>query len=156
MTERGHEDTGTAVARMCDEAAALLAAAGGRLARLRVVSGDTEVELEWAPPATAAPAAPPSHDAPAAAPAALEHPGAHHVASPMVGTFYHAPEPGAAPFVVPGDLVEKGARIGILEAMKLMNPVESDVRGRVVEILVSDGESVDYGRPLVAVLPENP
>lgn len=156
MTEPTREDTGTALARIREEVAALVGATGGGLARLRVVSGGTEVELEWAAPAgEAAPAAAP-REASAPAPAAVEHPGAHHVTSPMVGTFYHAPEPGAAPFVVPGDLVEKGHQIGILEAMKLMNPIESDVRGRVVELLVPDGEPVDYGRPLVAVIPETP
>lgn len=154
MTEQA-QDTGTEVARMCGEVAALIGATSGALARLRVVSGDTEIELEWSAPAGQAPAQP-TPQAPDPAPAELPHPDAHHVTSPMVGTFYHAPEPGAAPFVAPGDLIEKGRQIGILEAMKLMNPIESDVSGRVVEILVPDGEPVDYGRPLIAVLPDTP
>ncbi|GAA2208730.1 hypothetical protein GCM10009850_041880 [Nonomuraea monospora] len=76
-----------------------------------------------------------------------------HVCAPMVGTFYWAPEPGAAPFVAVGDTVEKGQQVGIVEAMKLMNPIEADVSGEVVEILVPDGTPVEYGQKLIAVAP---
>ncbi|MGW3346953.1 acetyl-CoA carboxylase biotin carboxyl carrier protein [Nonomuraea rubra] len=76
-----------------------------------------------------------------------------HVCAPMVGTFYWASEPGAEPFVAVGDTVEKGQQVGIVEAMKLMNPIEADVSGRVVEVLVPDGTPVEYGQKLIAVAP---
>ena len=77
-----------------------------------------------------------------------------HVCAPTVGVFYRAPEPGAAPFVSPGDLVAPGQQVGIVETMKLMVPVEAEHRGRVVEILVADGGPVEYGDRLVAVAAE--
>ncbi|MBV9025428.1 MAG: acetyl-CoA carboxylase biotin carboxyl carrier protein [Streptomycetaceae bacterium] len=76
-----------------------------------------------------------------------------HITAPMVGAFYHAPEPGATPFVQEGDLVEKGQHIGIVEAMKLMNPIQAEQPGRVVEVLVGDGHPVEYDQPLIALEP---
>jgi acetyl-CoA carboxylase biotin carboxyl carrier protein len=73
------------------------------------------------------------------------------VEAPMVGTFYRAPEPGADPFVEVGDEVEPDTVIGIVEAMKLMNPVTAEARGRIVEILAANAEPVEYGQPLVAL-----
>lgn len=70
------------------------------------------------------------------------------ITSPIVGVFYSAPGPEEAPFVKVGDTVEKGQIVGIVEAMKLMNEIESDVSGIVEEILVENGESVEYGQPL--------
>jgi len=75
----------------------------------------------------------------------------HEVRAPMVGTFYHAPEPGATPFVRPGDRVEKGDQVGILEAMKLMTAVEADASGTVVALPAPDGEPVEYDQPLVTL-----
>ena len=84
------------------------------------------------------------------APAAQE--SAHHtVRSPLVGTFYEASSPGAAPFVKIGDQVEVGQVLCIVEAMKLMNEVESDVAGEVVERIAKAGQPVEYGQPLFAV-----
>lgn len=74
------------------------------------------------------------------------------VCSPLVGTFYAAKEEGAAPFVQVGDKVEKGQVIGIVEAMKLMNEVESEYDGIVAEILVENEEMVEYGQPLISIL----
>lgn len=71
------------------------------------------------------------------------------VCSPSVGTFYRAPEPGAPPFVAEGDPVQPGQQIAIVEAMKLMLPVEATRAGRVIRILKSDGEPVEYGEPLL-------
>ena len=71
--------------------------------------------------------------------------------SPIVGTFYGSPSPGAAPFVSPGDRVEQGQVIGIIEAMKLMNEIESDAAGEVVRCLVSNGQAIEYGQPLFAI-----
>jgi len=77
----------------------------------------------------------------------------HLVKSPIVGTFYEAPSPGAEPFVEVGDQVEVGQTLCIVEAMKLMNEIESDVNGEVMRILVENGQPVEYGQPLFAIRP---
>jgi acetyl-CoA carboxylase biotin carboxyl carrier protein len=87
----------------------------------------------------------------AAEPAANAEAGLHMVKSPIVGTFYGSPSPGAAAFVAPGDHVEKGQVIGIIEAMKLMNEIESDVAGEVVKCLVSNGQAIEFGQPLFSI-----
>lgn len=73
------------------------------------------------------------------------------IVAPMVGTFYRAPSPDADPFVKVGDVVEAGATLCIIEAMKLMNEIEADTEGEIVEILVENGEPVEYGQPLFLV-----
>ena len=73
------------------------------------------------------------------------------ITSPMVGTFYRAPSPEAAPFIQDGDLVKKGQPVCIIEAMKLMNDVESEFNGKVVDIMVENGQPVEYGEPLVKI-----
>jgi acetyl-CoA carboxylase biotin carboxyl carrier protein len=78
-------------------------------------------------------------------------PQGHVVTSPMVGTFYRAPSPGADPFVQVGDTVKEGQTICIIEAMKLLNEIESDKSGVVKEILVDNGQAVEYGQPLFVV-----
>jgi acetyl-CoA carboxylase biotin carboxyl carrier protein len=90
----------------------------------------------------------------AAEPAANAEAGLHMVKSPIVGTFYGSPSPGASAFVAPGDHVEKGQVIGIIEAMKLMNEIESDVAGEVVKCLVSNGQAIEFGQPLFSVKPQ--
>ncbi len=82
----------------------------------------------------------------AAAPA-----GATLIRSPMVGTFYRAPEPGAKPFVEIGSAVEPSTTVCIIEVMKLMNSIPAGCRGRVVAILVADGEALEYGQPVIAI-----
>lgn len=94
-----------------------------------------------APAATASPATPPV-DADA---------GLHVVKSPLVGTFYGSPTPGAAQFVAAGDHVAKGQVIGIVEAMKLMNEIESDAAGEIVKCFVPNGEPVEFGQPLFSI-----
>jgi acetyl-CoA carboxylase biotin carboxyl carrier protein len=76
------------------------------------------------------------------------------VMSPMVGTFYRASAPGEAPFIQVGGRVHKGDTVCIIEAMKLMNEIETEISGQVVEILVQNGEPVEYGQPLVRINPE--
>ncbi|MBZ7945240.1 acetyl-CoA carboxylase biotin carboxyl carrier protein [Campylobacter sp. RM10532] len=71
--------------------------------------------------------------------------------SPMVGTFYQAPSPGAAPFVKVGSTVKKGDAIAIIEAMKIMNEIEAEFDCKIVEILVADGQPVEFGMPLFTV-----
>jgi acetyl-CoA carboxylase biotin carboxyl carrier protein len=77
--------------------------------------------------------------------------GLHIVKSPIVGTFYGSPSPGAGPFVSPGDHVDKGQVIGIVEAMKLMNEIESDAAGEIVKCFVSNGQPIEFGQPLYSV-----
>jgi acetyl-CoA carboxylase biotin carboxyl carrier protein len=99
-------------------------------------------------------AAAPPPAVPAAAPAPVdENAGLHIVKSPIVGTFYGSPSPGAPPFVSPGDRVEKGTIICIVEAMKLMNEIESDASGEVVRCLVTNGQPIEFGQPLFTVKP---
>ncbi len=95
-------------------------------------------------PAAAAPAA---ESAPAAAPEEKHH----IVKSPIVGTFYESPSPGAPPFVKVGDVVEVGQVLCIVEAMKLMNEIESDAAGEVVERIAASGQPVEYGQSLFAI-----
>ena len=105
---------------------------------------------QYAAPAPAA--AGPAAEAPAApaTPAPVAQQG-HVVTSPMVGTFYRAPSPGAEAFVQVGDTVKEGQTICIIEAMKLLNEIESDTSGVVKEILVDNGQAVEYGQPLFVV-----
>ncbi len=92
--------------------------------------------------------------APAPAPASVEEEKLYHIIkSPIVGTFYRAPNPTASPFVEVGDHVEPGTVLCIIEAMKLMNEITSDVAGVVVKIYVENGEPVEYGQPLFAIKP---
>ncbi len=77
----------------------------------------------------------------------------HFITSPMVGTFYRAPDPNSSPFVEVGDEVKKSQTLCIIEAMKLMNEIESDVEGVVTEIFVENGKPVEFGQRLFAILP---
>jgi len=106
-----------------------------------------------AAPATAAtsatpqaPAAPSPHPAPARVEEDL-----HLVRSPIVGTYYESPSPGSPPFVKPGDSVEMGQVLCIIEAMKLMNEIEADVAGEIVKMLVKNGQPIEYGQELFAI-----
>ena len=134
--------------------------------------GDTKIRLKFAQPAgasggiadiaklvttapvvqaTAAPAQTPAAQPPAAAPAADPDANLHIVKSPIVGTFYGTPSPGAPPFVSPGDHVEKGQVICIVEAMKLMNEIEADASGEVVKCLITNGAPIEFGQPLFSI-----
>ncbi|GGA58302.1 acetyl-CoA carboxylase biotin carboxyl carrier protein subunit [Edaphobacter acidisoli] len=88
-----------------------------------------------------------------AAPVAAADEGLHEVKSPIVGTFYESPSPGAPPFVKIGDQVEAGQVLCIVEAMKLMNEIEADVAGEVVKRIAASGQPVEYGQPLFAIRP---
>ena len=79
--------------------------------------------------------------------------GLHTVKSPIVGTFYEAASPGTPPFVKQGDVVESGQVLCIVEAMKLMNEIEADAAGEIVERLVASGQPVEYGQPLFLIRP---
>jgi acetyl-CoA carboxylase biotin carboxyl carrier protein len=132
------------------------------IAELEITEGDGKVRIvkfsQLAQPvayaAEPAPvAAPAAAPAAGAAPAAAEPaaPAGHQVKSPMVGTFYRAPNPGAAPFVEVGQSVKEGDALCIIEAMKLLNEIEADKSGVIKEILVENGEPVDYGQPLFVI-----
>ncbi len=144
-----------------DEVVALALTLPGELRRLTVRNGDRAIEVEWAAAAPAAgPAAPPPvQGTPDVRPAATADPSpaapevAGTVRSPLVGTFYTAPSPGADPFVRVGDEVEPGQTVGIVEAMKLMNPIVVDEAGVIAEILVGDAESVEYDQVLMRLRP---
>ncbi len=113
------------------------------------------VHYAQAPAPAAAPAAPAATAASAptaeAAPAAPAHKPDHTVTAPMVGTFYAAPAPGAKPFVELGSEVNIGDTLCIIEAMKMMNQIESDKAGRVTAILVKNGDPVEFGQPLFII-----
>ncbi|GAA1991101.1 acetyl-CoA carboxylase biotin carboxyl carrier protein [Catenulispora subtropica] len=129
--------------------------------RIRLCHGSTTVEVEWenvpAPPPAAAQATSPvveSHPGSGPPPASSgPNNGLKYICAPMVGTFYRAEEPGAAPLVAVGDLVQAGQAVGIFEVMKMLSRVEADVAGRVVEILADDGQSVEFQQRLIAVEP---
>lgn len=105
--------------------------------------------------ATSAPSPPPESAAVAvhavSPPASGQEDGVLYVTSPMVGTFYRQPEPGADPFTREGDYVRKGQVICIIEAMKLMNEIESEFEGQLVKVLVENGQPVQYGEQLFAI-----
>jgi acetyl-CoA carboxylase biotin carboxyl carrier protein len=107
-----------------------------------------------APPAAHAPQTPETAAAAEARVQAIEAAKGHHlITSPMVGTFYRAPDPTSAPFADIGDTVKKGQTLCIIEAMKLMNEIEADVDGTVVEIFVENAKPVEFGQKLFAILP---
>lgn len=102
--------------------------------------------MQIAPPA-AAPTSAPASDAPAEAPASA----GQRVAAPMVGTFYRSPSPEAEPFVRVGDTVAVGDTLCIIEAMKMMNPIEADLAGKVIAVEVENGEPVEFGQALFVI-----
>ncbi len=132
--------------------------------KLHVKRGAAPVPMMQAAPVAPVPVAPmaapiaaPSSAAaaqpsqPAAPAAASDDANLHILKSPMVGTFYGAPSPGAPPFVAVGDTVKEGQVLCIIEAMKLMNEIEADASGVIVKMLVSNGAPVEYGMPLFGI-----
>ena len=95
----------------------------------------------------------PEHPGGAAVPARAEE-SLHKVRSPMVGTYYESPSPGSPPFVKPGDMIEEGQVLCIVEAMKIMNEIEADMAGEMVECLVKNGQPIEYGQELFAIRPK--
>jgi acetyl-CoA carboxylase biotin carboxyl carrier protein len=124
--------------------------AGLRVRVARNISVAAALPAAYAPSMAAAPA-PAAAAAPAAAPVAdlAKHPGA--VPSPMVGTAYWSPEPGAKPFVEVGSKVTAGQTLLIIEAMKTMNQIPSPRAGTVTQILIEDGQPVEFGEPLMII-----
>ena len=128
------------------------------ISELEVTEGEEKVKIvksggagfAYAAPAPVATTAAPAAPGPAAAAAPAEITG-HLVKSPMVGTFYRSPSPGAKAFVEVGDTVKSGDTICIIEAMKLLNEIEADKDGVIKAILVDNGQPVEYGEPLVLI-----
>jgi acetyl-CoA carboxylase biotin carboxyl carrier protein len=125
---------------------------------IRVRLGKTAAPVIQAAPAAAA--VPVQAAAPAAAPVeettAEGLPlGSHIITSPIVGTFYSQPSPDAEPYVGLGSRVQKGQAICIIEAMKLMNEIEADESGEIIEIFVDNGQPVEFGQPLFGIKPQN-
>lgn len=107
-----------------------------------------------APTPVEAPAAPKAEVAPAPAATVGDTTELHKITSPMVGTFYQAPNPESPAFVAVGDKVGDESIVCIVEAMKLFNEIEAEIKGEIVEILVKDGQLVEYGQPLFLVKAE--
>ncbi|MDO5046594.1 acetyl-CoA carboxylase biotin carboxyl carrier protein [Campylobacter sp.] len=127
--------------------------------RIKIKSGDFEVELEKfadccelpAPMPVPAPAPTPVNVVVSSEVKQHSNTPKESIKSPMVGTFYVAPSPGAAPFVKVGQRVRKGDVIGIIEAMKIMNEIEAEFDCTITEMLVSDGQPVEFAMPLFGV-----
>jgi acetyl-CoA carboxylase biotin carboxyl carrier protein len=125
---------------------------------IRVRLSKTAAPVMQAPPPAAA--APVQAAAPAATPAEETTPeglplGSHIITSPIVGTFYCQPSPDAEPYVSLGSRVQKGQAICIIEAMKLMNEIEADESGEIIEIFVDNGQPVEFGQALFGIKPQN-
>jgi acetyl-CoA carboxylase biotin carboxyl carrier protein len=142
-----------------------------RVSELKFEQGDTKIHLRkgsgapfesYAPapsamsvsmPAPSAASAPASSAAPAGAPLPVAADTTHTITAPMVGTFYRSPSPDAKVFIEEGAKIEVGQVYCIIEAMKLMNEVKSEVKGKVVKILVANGQAVEFGQPLLVIDP---
>lgn len=160
MAESGKSARGTSMnvdTKMVRELAELLAETG--LTEIEVEDGDRKIKVSRgvvaAAPAQAVSVAAPAAPAPAPAPAAAAEPAApdtaNAVRSPMVGTAYLFPEPGADPFIKVGDKVSAGQTLLIVEAMKVMNPITAPAAGTVKQILIENAQPVEYDQPLVVV-----
>ena len=126
---------------------------GEESVRISRYSKDAPVVITAPVPAHAPAPAPAAAAAPvaSAAPAAEPEDDGFLVSAPMVGTYYAAPSPGAAPYVQVGDRVSEGDTLCIIEAMKMMNQIEADTSGTIVSILVENGDPVEYGQPLFII-----
>jgi acetyl-CoA carboxylase biotin carboxyl carrier protein len=139
------------IARLLDESkfSSLTLETGGLKLRIRRDGGGwsapTEAPGPEAPPSTKDVPPPLGHEAGAARVGEIDVP------APLLGNFYAAPRPGDPPFVQPGDAVSEDTTIGIIEVMKLMNPIRAGVSGKVVAVLATDGSAVEKGQPLVRV-----
>jgi acetyl-CoA carboxylase biotin carboxyl carrier protein len=125
---------------------------GTSVVRFAVAAAGTQIEIErdlGASGAAPAAAGGVSVSTGAAREAAAADEDRHAIKAPLVGTFYRSPSPGADPFVKVGDVVERGQTVAIVEAMKLMNQVTADAKGRVADILVEDGQWVEFEQALI-------
>ncbi|NIH88277.1 acetyl-CoA carboxylase biotin carboxyl carrier protein [Amycolatopsis granulosa] len=157
MTGTGHTDEHCAILHALAAEVAAVTRLPGTVRRIAMHAAGHSLEVEWTDPEPAAVPGRPSADPVAAATGAVD--GVLDgvvVRAPLVGTFFTAPQPGAPAFVAPGDAVEKGQTLAIVEAMKLMNPVLAECTGTVVDVLVGNGEPVEFDQPLVVLAPGTP
>jgi acetyl-CoA carboxylase biotin carboxyl carrier protein len=128
---------------------------GSTVERFSVEAGDTKIEIERGMVTGMVGIAPvaPAAGADEAAAGAPELDGGHPIKAPLVGTFYRAGQPGSPPFVEEGDVVDAGQTVAIVEAMKLMNQVQADEGGKVSQILVEDGQWVEFEQVLMYLEP---
>jgi acetyl-CoA carboxylase biotin carboxyl carrier protein len=166
MTHEQHSSTGTFA---IDEVRELLKLINDSdISELSIERGDARLHIKRGQPQQVmihshmpqmntmtqmAPAAAAPVSAPATTPVAEPVISGHQITSPMVGTFYATPNPKDPPFVSEGDMVKVGDRLCIVEAMKMMNEIESDVAGKVVKVLVKSGQPVEYGQALIIIEP---
>jgi acetyl-CoA carboxylase biotin carboxyl carrier protein len=135
---------------------------------IEVVEGDNKVRITrhvapahtapavtGAQPMAVAAAMPPVAPVATTLAAVEQPPQGYMIKSPMVGTFYRAASPEAAPFVEEGSIIKLGQTLCIIEAMKLLNEIEADIAGKVIKVLASNGQPVEYGEPLFIIAPEN-
>jgi acetyl-CoA carboxylase biotin carboxyl carrier protein len=118
---------------------------------VRISRNSSSVPVAMAAPPVAAPAPAAAPAVAAAEPAEAAEPEGHLIRAPMVGTFYRAPSPTSKPFVDEGNNVSAGETLCIIEAMKILNQIESDTSGKVVKILVENGQPVEYDQPLFVI-----
>jgi acetyl-CoA carboxylase biotin carboxyl carrier protein len=147
------------LAQVRKHAVALLAELNRPPRNLRIQAGPIIVDIAWPDEAEAVASGSLAGGLTDGAAIAVELDGGavtDYLTSPVVGVFYHAREPGADPFVSVGSLVRPGQQIGIVEAMKLMIPVEADRSGRITDVLKANGAPVEYDEPLFALAAENP
>lgn len=150
----GRPDLGS-LESVCRSVAELARSAPEPPSRIKVQHGATTVEIEWPAPAQVSESAP-ARVGPTPVPDPAPDGELTFVCAPMVGTFYHAREPGAPPLVAVGDLVQPGQAVGILEVMKMMSVIEAEVSGRVVEVLVPDAQPVEFQQHLISLEPAPP
>ena len=156
MSESEVDDAGLALVRrgLID----LVAELGVTPSAVKVSAGAVSIEVEWRQRSAPAPETigylpEPAGHQPSRPGQEPETQELHEIRAETVGAFYRSPAPGEAPFVTEGDVVSPGQQVGILEAMKIMIPVEADCHGRVVKVLREDSAHVEYGEPLLAVEP---
>jgi acetyl-CoA carboxylase biotin carboxyl carrier protein len=125
--------------------------AEGKVRIVKSMGVAAPVLVQQAPAVAAVAAAPVAAPVAAEAPAAPVAPAGHAIKSPMVGTFYRSSSPGAAPFVQIGSVVKEGDTLCIIEAMKILNEIESDKSGTVTQILCENGQATEYGQPLFII-----
>lgn len=150
MSEPDGEDHAAILRALTHEIAAV-AKLSGNLRRVAMHAAGHSVEVEWSDiPAAGAAVPPPAGDGDGSG----DREGLLVLRAPLVGTFYTAPQPGAPPFVSVGDLVGKGETLAIVEAMKLMNPLLAECAGTVEEVLVANGDPVEFDQPLIVMAPD--
>jgi acetyl-CoA carboxylase biotin carboxyl carrier protein len=154
MTDKAKPANEELIRAVWDEARDLIKRLeGSTVERFSVEAGDTKIEIERGMSNAMigiAPVAPAGADEDAGA---AEMDGGHPIKAPLVGTFYRAGQPGAPPYVEEGGVVDEGQPVGIVEAMKLMNQVQADVSGKVTQILVEDGQWVEFEQVLMYIEP---